>query len=150
MKLTRRLVAAALFLVCVFHTQHVQARGPSTREERAKVVALVNQQVLFSGAAFTLERQDKARDDIAVYTAGVEGALRVYEVLTRSKPDAKLAFLDDLVTKGSRPTCWLRRQGSRGKVQEIKHCLNRRSRRCRCGADAGPADCLVVGQRPNH
>jgi hypothetical protein len=40
----------------------------------------VNEQVLFSGAAFTLERQDKARDDIAVYTAGVEGPLRAYEV----------------------------------------------------------------------
>lgn len=151
MKLNRGLVAAGLFLVCVFHAHQVQARGPSTREERAKVVELarwleqnplaknapetrqwlqewiadvpdirfrvcadllghalnenypysreVNQQVLFSGAAFTLERQDKARDDIAVYNAGVEGALRVYEVLARSKPDAKLAFLDDLVTK---------------------------------------------------
>lgn len=151
MKLNRRLVAAGLFLVSVLHAQHVQARGPSTRDERAKVVDLtrwleqnplaqnahetrqwlqewiadvpdirfwvcadllghalnesypysreVNQQVMFSGAAFTLERQDKARDDIAVYTAGVEGALRMYEVLARSKPDAKVAFLDDLVTK---------------------------------------------------
>jgi hypothetical protein len=151
MKLNQRLVAASLFLICVFHAQDVQARGPSTREERVKVVELarwleqnplagnapetrqwlqewiadvpdirfwvcadllghalkegypysreVNQQVLFSGAAFTLERQDKARDDIAVYTAGVEGALRAYEVLMRSKPDAKLAFLDDLATK---------------------------------------------------
>ena len=151
MKLNRRLVAAGLFLFWVFHTQHVQARGPSTGEERAKVVQLarwleqnplasnapearqwlqewiadvpdirfwvcadllghalnesypysreVNQQVVFSGAAFTLERQDKARDDIAVYTAGVEGALHVYEALARSKPDAKLAFLDALVTK---------------------------------------------------
>ena len=151
MTLSRTLVAAGLFLVCVFHTQHVQARGPSTRDERVKVVELarwleqnplahnaaetrqwlrewiadvpdirfwvctdllghgleenyaysreVNQQVLFSGAAFTLEHQDKARDDIAVYTAGVEGALRAYEVLVRSKPDAKLTFLDDLVSK---------------------------------------------------
>jgi hypothetical protein len=129
MNLNRRLVATGLFLVCVFHAQHVQARGPSTREERTKVVEMsrwleqnplaqnaaerrqwlqewianvpdirfwvctdllghaldenyaysreVNQQVLFSGAAFTLEHQDKGRDDIAVYTAGVEGALRV-------------------------------------------------------------------------
>lgn len=151
MKLSRRLVAAFLFLFCVFRPQDFQARGPSTSEERAKVVQLarwleqnplasnapetrqwlqawiadvpdirfwvcadllghalnesypysreVSQQVLFSGAAFTLERQDKARDDIAVYTAGIEGALRVYEVLARSKPDAKLVFLDDLVTK---------------------------------------------------
>lgn len=57
----------------------------------------VNLQVLFSGAAFTLEHQDQAGYDIAVYNAGVEGALRVYDVLLRSKPDAKLAFLDELV-----------------------------------------------------
>ena len=154
MKLNRRLVAVSLFLVWVFPSHHVEARGPSTREERAKVVELarwleqnpldhnaaktrqwlqewiadvpdirfwscagllghsleenyvysreVNQQVLFSGAAFALDHQDKARDDIAVYTAGVEGALRAYEELTRSKPDAKSAFLDDLVTKRDR------------------------------------------------
>lgn len=59
----------------------------------------INLQTLFSGAAFALENQDKARDDVAVYTAGVEGALRVYEVLAESKPDAKSAFLDDLVAK---------------------------------------------------
>lgn len=34
-----------------------------------------------------------------MYTAGVEGALRVYEALQKSKPDAKFAFLDDLVVK---------------------------------------------------
>lgn len=59
----------------------------------------VNLQTLFSGAAFALDHQDKARDDVAVYTAGVEGALRVYEVLAKSKSDAKSAFLDDLVAK---------------------------------------------------
>ena len=57
----------------------------------------INQQVMFSSAAFVLERQDKARDDVAVYTAGVEGALRVYDILVKSKTDAKSAFLDDLV-----------------------------------------------------
>jgi hypothetical membrane protein len=151
MKLSRWLVVVGLCLACVFEAHDAEARGPSTPEERAKVVKLarwleqnplaenapatrqwlqewiadvpdirfkmcadllghalgdnysysreVNQQMLFSGAAFTLERQDKARDDIAVYHAGVEGALRVYQVLVRSKPDAKLAFLDDLVAK---------------------------------------------------
>lgn len=132
--------------------QHdAQARGPSTSEERTKVVELsralereplaktatatrqwlrewitevpdiqfmacddllghafgdnypysreVNQQVLFSGAAFALEHQDKARDDVAVYNAGVEGALRMYESLLKSKSDARFAFLDDLVTR---------------------------------------------------
>jgi hypothetical membrane protein len=59
----------------------------------------VNLQTIFSGAAFTIEHSDKARDDIPVYSAGVEGALRVYEVLLKLKPDAKVAFLDDLVAK---------------------------------------------------
>jgi len=151
MKLSRWLVVAGFCLVCVFQAHDAEARGPSTPEERAKVVELarwleqnplaenapatrqwlqewiadvpdirfkacaallgpalgdkysysreVNQQMLFSGAAFTLERQDKARDDIAVYNAGVEGALRMYQVLVRLTPDAKLAFLDGLVAK---------------------------------------------------
>jgi hypothetical membrane protein len=150
-KLSRKLAVAGAFLFCALQVQHAEARGPSTPEERAKVIELtrsleqdplnenaeanrlwlrqwiadvpdirftvcndllghaltdnypysreVNLQVLLSGAAFTLEHQDKARDDIAVYNAGVEGALRVYEVLLRSKPDAKLAFLDDLLAK---------------------------------------------------
>jgi hypothetical protein len=151
MKLSRGLVVAGVFLVCALQGHHAEARGPSTPEERAKVVELtralewhpfgenapatrqwlrewiievpdirfkvcpdllghalgdnypylreVNLQTIFSGAAFTIEHPDKARDDISVYSAGVEGALRVYEVLLKSKPDAKLAFLDDLVAR---------------------------------------------------
>jgi hypothetical membrane protein len=151
MKLTRKFVVAGVFLVFVLQVHHAQARGPSTPEERAKVVALtrmlerdplgenapatrqwlrewaievpdirvyacddllghglgdnypytseVNPQVVFSAAAFAIEHQDKARDEIAQYSAGVEGALRVYEVLLKSKPDARSAFLDELLAK---------------------------------------------------
>ena len=150
-KLSRKLIVAGVFLVCALQVHHAQARGPSTPEERAKVVELtrllerdplgenapatrqwlrewikevpdisfkvcddllgtglgdkypysreVSLQMMFSGAAFAIEHQDKARDDVAIYDAGVEGALRVYEVLVKSKPDAKSAFLDDLVAK---------------------------------------------------
>jgi hypothetical protein len=202
MKLNRRLVAAGLLLVCVFHENYVQARGPSPREERTKVVERArwleqnplahdaaetrqwlqefiadvpdirfwvctdllghaldehyaysreaNQQMLFSGAAFTLEHQDKGRDDIAVYTAGVEGALRAYEVLARSKPEAKLAFLDDLVTKRDHGQLAVYVAKEAKEVQEIKHGLDRRSRRRRCGPDAGSSDCLVVWQSPGR
>jgi hypothetical membrane protein len=62
----------------------------------------VNLQVLLSGAVLTIEDPGKARDDVAVYTAGVEGALRAYEVLVRSMPDAHLAVLDDLIAKRDR------------------------------------------------
>jgi hypothetical membrane protein len=62
----------------------------------------VNLQVLLSGAVLTIEDPGKARDDVAVYTAGVEGALRAYEVLVRSMPDAHLAALDNLIAKRDR------------------------------------------------
>jgi hypothetical membrane protein len=47
----------------------------------------------------TLEDPGEARDDVAVYAAGIEGALRTYEVLVKSRPDARLAALDDLIEK---------------------------------------------------
>jgi hypothetical membrane protein len=59
----------------------------------------VNQQIIFSAAAFRLEHPDHLRNDTGAYLAGVEGALRVYESLLKSTPDARLAFLDDLVAK---------------------------------------------------
>jgi len=61
--------------------------------------AEVNQQIIFSAAAFKLENPDHLRNDIGAYIAGVEGALRAYETLMKSVPDAKLAFLDDLIAK---------------------------------------------------
>jgi hypothetical membrane protein len=62
----------------------------------------VKLQPMFSGAAFAIEHRDKARDHHAQYHAGVEGALRVYEALLKFKPDAKSAFLDDLLAKRDR------------------------------------------------
>jgi hypothetical membrane protein len=64
--------------------------------------AEVNQQIIFSAATFKLEHPDHLRNDIGAYVAGVEGALRVYETLVKSVPDANLAFLDDLVAKRDR------------------------------------------------
>ena len=59
-------------------------------------------QVLLSGAVLTIEDPGEARDDVAVYTAGVEGALRTYQVLVKSRPDGRLAALDDLAEKRDR------------------------------------------------
>jgi hypothetical protein len=64
--------------------------------------AQVNQQIIFSAAAFKLEHPDHLRNDNGAYIAGVEGALRVYEILMKSVPDAQLAFLDDLIAKRDR------------------------------------------------
>ena len=63
---------------------------------------VVNLQAMFSAAAFAIEHEDKARDRIAQYHAGVQGGLRAYEVLAKSRPDAKSAFLDDFLAKRDR------------------------------------------------
>jgi hypothetical membrane protein len=72
--------------------------GPSLGNQYRYSIEL-NQQIIFSAAAFRLEHPDHLRNDTGAYIAGVEGALRVYEMLVKSVPDAKLAFLDDLVAK---------------------------------------------------
>jgi len=59
-------------------------------------------QAMLSGATLTLERPGEAREDVAVYTAGLQGALRAYEVLLRSRPDAHRVELDELVKKRDR------------------------------------------------
>jgi hypothetical protein len=56
-------------------------------------------QTLASSAAFIIENPNKADDEIAVYTASLEGALRAYESILKAKPKAKWPFLDDLIEK---------------------------------------------------
>ena len=154
MKLSRGLIVAGVFLAFELQGHHAHARGPSTPEERAKVIELtrmlerdplnesadatrqwlrqwtievpeirfhvcnellshglgenypysreIDLQTILSGAVFTLEHQDKARDDVGAYIAGVEGSLRMYEVLAKSRPDARSAFLDGLVAMRDR------------------------------------------------
>lgn len=154
MTLNRGLVVGGVFLVCALQGQNAHARGPSTSEERAKVIELtrmlerdplnenadatrqwlqewtievpeirfhvcnellshglgenypysreINLQTILSGALFTLEHQDKRRDDVGAYIAGVEGSLRMYEVLAKSRPDARSSFLDGLVSMRDR------------------------------------------------
>jgi hypothetical protein len=70
--------------------------------DRYRYSTEVNQQIIFSAAAFKLEHPDHLRNDNGAYIAGVEGALRVYEILMKSVPDAQLAFLDDLIAKRDR------------------------------------------------
>jgi len=56
-------------------------------------------QSMFSGGAFMIEHPDQAKDQVAVQTAGVEGALKVYEILAKLMPEGRLPFLDDLLKK---------------------------------------------------
>ena len=62
----------------------------------------IKMQVMLSGAVFTIEHPGGARDEVAVYTAGVEGALRAYTVLLQSRSNGRVAALDDLLAKRHR------------------------------------------------
>lgn len=59
-------------------------------------------QTIASAAAFIIENPDKAKDDVVVYTAGLEGALKAYESILKVQPKAKWPFLDDLIEKRSK------------------------------------------------
>ncbi|MGA2349057.1 MAG: hypothetical protein ABSF70_01380 [Terracidiphilus sp.] len=54
---------------------------------------------LFSQTAFLLQNPDKQDDLLAQYQAGVEGALRVYEVLLKANPKDRQPYLDELIER---------------------------------------------------
>lgn len=56
-------------------------------------------QTLASAAAFVISNPDKAKDNVAVYMAGLEGALRAYQSILKVQPKANWPFLDDLIEK---------------------------------------------------
>jgi len=56
-------------------------------------------QSMFSAASFVIEHAERAKDKVAVYTAGVEGSLRAYQSILKAHPEARLPFLDDLILK---------------------------------------------------
>jgi len=59
----------------------------------------LNSQEPISMTAFIIEHEDKANDRVAVHQAGVEGVLKAYESILKSKPDAKMEYLDGLIAK---------------------------------------------------
>jgi hypothetical protein len=126
------------------------ARGPSTPEERAKALALIQQmetdplgvskedrqrlavwlvevpdihvslctqffptlldgkskhggdlamQSAYSMAAYEIEHPDQAKDENALYLAGIEGTLRAYESILRKEPKSREPSLDELLAK---------------------------------------------------
>jgi carboxypeptidase Q len=56
-------------------------------------------QMTISIAAFIIENPDKAKDRVTANLAGIEGTLKMYESILKSKPDAKIDFLDQLIAK---------------------------------------------------
>jgi hypothetical protein len=72
--------------------------GPVFESQDDISTAIFNQMAV-SSTAFIIQNPDKAKDDAAVYTAGVEGSLRAYESILKTKPKARWSFLDDLIAK---------------------------------------------------
>ena len=56
-------------------------------------------QTAFSGGAFMIEHPDQSTDQVAVQTAGLLGALKVYEAFASRSSDKRLPFVDGLVAK---------------------------------------------------
>lgn len=72
--------------------------GPMPGEDHPFFPQVLTQS-LFSMGTFIIEHPDKAKDEVAVQTAGMEGALKVYEIHVKAQPEGRLPFLDDLLKK---------------------------------------------------
>ena len=61
-------------------------------------------QMMFSSAAFIIEHPDQANDAIDVNKAGLEGSLKAYESISKTKPNVKWPFLDELIGRRDKGT----------------------------------------------
>jgi hypothetical protein len=55
--------------------------------------------MVLAQTAFAIQNPDKQNDDLAQYQAGVEGVLRIYELLLKTKPNDRQPYLDDLIQR---------------------------------------------------
>jgi carboxypeptidase Q len=72
--------------------------GPVMESKKNYAGEIVVQQ-MYSSAAFIIRNPDKRDDAASVQQAGVEGALKTYESILKSKPKAHQPFLDELLRK---------------------------------------------------
>lgn len=86
-----------------------------------KYEAEIVMQTVYSEAAFIIEHPDNAKDQVAVFRAGVEGALKAYEAIRQRKPKYVWPFLDEL-----------RKQRDSGTLQEY---VEAAARKCVPGND---------------
>jgi hypothetical protein len=54
-------------------------------------------QMIISSAAFIIEHPDKAKDEQAVATAGLLGALKTYQAILKGEPDARWPYVDKII-----------------------------------------------------
>lgn len=75
--------------------------GPVPRSAK-KYESEIVVQAACSEAAFIIENPDKAKDEVAVYQAGLEGSLKVYDAIRKAQPKVSWPFLDELEKKDSK------------------------------------------------
>jgi hypothetical protein len=68
--------------------------GPFPKDDHPFFPQVLTQSV-FSGGAFMIEHPEQAKDQVAVQTAGMVGALKVYEVFVKQMPEARLTRRDE-------------------------------------------------------
>ena len=64
----------------------------------------IRTQLMFSQAAFLIQNPDKTKDDLAIQTAGVNGSLRVYELILKDHPNARSKTLDEIIARRDKGT----------------------------------------------
>ena len=55
--------------------------------------------MVLAQTAFVLENPDRQSDALAQYQAGVEGVLRIYELLLKANPKDRQPYLDELIQR---------------------------------------------------
>lgn len=76
---------------------------PLLETKKNHAAEIFGQMTLASGV-FVIQHPDKARNDAAMYTAGLEGTLRLYESILRTKPKERWPFLDEWIEKRTQGT----------------------------------------------
>jgi len=67
------------------------------RDDKYPYAGEVTLHELLAAGSFAIQHPDKTKEDLAMYMAGVEGALRVYEAILKVKPESKWPPLGELV-----------------------------------------------------
>jgi hypothetical protein len=70
--------------------------GKIPKTPRGHMREIVSQMVI-SSAAFMIEHPDKAKDEQAIATAGLLGALKAYQSIVKEEPDSRWPYVDKVV-----------------------------------------------------
>jgi hypothetical protein len=68
-------------------------------QEKYQYANEISYQLVYSTAAFMIEHADKAKNLGDLHVAAVEGVLKAYGSILKTKPEAKSKALDDLLQK---------------------------------------------------